>query len=84
MDYVSSFKVSMPLVDSSNHLNNAKAVLPISLLLSKEEMEHIYSSNIELAIRYIKQAMVDIDVDIYMKKMLIELTFLIKTKMAFL
>ena len=58
----------MPLVDSSNHLNNAKAVLPIALALSKEETENIYSSKFELAIKYSKQAMLNSEAKIYMNK----------------
>ena len=68
MEYLSSFKISMPLVDSSNHLNNAKAVLPIALALSKEETENIYSSKFELAIKYSKQAMLNSEAKIYMNK----------------
>ena len=68
MEYLSTFRISMPLVDSSNHLNNAKAVLPIALALSKEETENIYSSKFELAIKYSKQAMLNSEAKIYMNK----------------
>ena len=49
-------------------MNNAKAVLPNALSLTKEETKNIYSSKFELAIKDSKQAMLNSEARIYMNK----------------
>ena len=68
MNLLRKVTVSMPLVDSSNHLNNAKATLPLAESLTKEETLNIYSKPFELAIKYSKQAMLGEEICLFLGK----------------
>lgn len=68
VEFVKKMKVTMPFVDSSKHLNNARAVFPVAEALSKEETLNIYSKPFELAIKYSKQALLEEEIYFYLGK----------------
>lgn len=80
MALIRDVKVSMPLVDSSNHLNNAKAVLPLAESLSKEETLNIYAKPFELGIKYSKQAMLGEEICLFLGKDFDRINFAYKNK----